>query len=215
VPWADLRRGAVAGHEPVLGTPHVERHRRLEVRLVEAREPPRRRVEERHRVQVRAAVGRVDVPVQAFAVVRVGHLGVDDQLVVGREPLEGDPPGERVEAGVRVDGRAVEGERAQSLRCGVQERRRIGGAEADRRRRAEGLLATIQIEHDPVAVDGDRRGAALRVVAGEARHRSDRSRPDGRAKHGWRLTEISTAESALRFAFRRSAPRDRAPADTR
>ena len=130
--------------------------RRLEIGLVEAREPARRGVEEGHRVQVGAAVGRIDVPVQALAVVRVGHHRVDDSSFSACRSVEREPPGRRIEGGVRSSGAPFRVAERSSCASDVDEGRRSRscGPEPDRRRRAEVSSSAVEVEVD---VDRHRR----------------------------------------------------------
>ena len=94
LPHARLRAaspGALPMTVQSAGARDVERVRRLQVGLVEAREDRGRGVHERHAVDVVPAVGRVDAAVQPLAVVAERHHGVDDQLVVARDGVDRQP----------------------------------------------------------------------------------------------------------------------------
>ena len=79
----------------------VNVERRLEVGLLEHGEHAPRVGHLELGVEVDLAVDRVDEAVQALAGVRVGAVGDDDELVLGRETAQRDP-------GVGEDRRHVE-----------------------------------------------------------------------------------------------------------
>ena len=156
----------VAQHGPVLGRGHLEGVPGLEVRLVEAGEPARRRVQERHGVEVRAPVGRVDVAVQALAVARVSHHPLDLEHVVLLQPVQRDPG---ALPGRGVDRTPVEHRRDQLVAREVDERRVDGAGEPDHGARGEGRQARVsQVEGDLHAVDAQHGGTGLGLDPGQA-----------------------------------------------
>jgi hypothetical protein len=88
-------------HLPGGGRRHGEAERRLQVGLLEHGEHATGVGNLELRVEVDLAVDRVDEAVQALAGVGVQAVGVDDQLVLGAQTLQGDA---RVGEGGRVDG---------------------------------------------------------------------------------------------------------------
>ncbi len=112
--------GAVAPHRPLLGRPHLKRKGAFRSgcsKLAKTRRGVGRFV---LGVEVDLAVLGVDEAVQALTGAGVGALGVDDQLVVGGQVLQGDPGA--VEDLARVEVAAVEGDRGDA-RCD-----QVGGA---------------------------------------------------------------------------------------
>ncbi len=198
LPRRDLLGPGVAHDHPVLRGAHVEGVRRLEVRLVEAGEDGGRSVEERHRVRVVPAVGRVDRAVQPLAVVAVAHHRLDHELVVTAQAGQREPPvGERGD----VQRAAVEPGGAQLTGLDVDERVASAmGGEADGGRRVEAGLVTGQVERDVVGRDGDQVGAASRLVEGEGAHGGHPKRaPAGRARQRGRGT-AARADASDRHA---------------
>ncbi len=168
-------RGAVADHHPVARRGHGERAGCLEVRLVEAGEHPRRRVHERVAVDVVLAVGRVDRPVQAGAVLAVAHRRADDELVVGRQTGQPQPT---VGQGVGRHRLTVERRLLQLGRLEVDEGALArGGGEGEDGAAAEGRLALGEVELDGIAGVLHGRGAPSRLRAGQAGHGPTVSHP--------------------------------------
>jgi len=171
-----LGGGAVGDDLPVRGRGGDDLEGGLEVGLVEAGEHALGVGGLELRVQVDVVVGRVDEAVQALAGVRVLAVGLDHELVVGRQVGQRDPG--RLVVVAEVQRHAVEHGRAHARRHDVDEgaRPRRGG-EGDRGLGAEGVRylrtgATRligEVEFDPVVVHGDRGRAFDRLVAGEIR----------------------------------------------
>ena len=155
-----------------------ERVRRLEVRLVEAGEHRRRRVEEEVAVDVVLAVGGVGAAVQPLAVMAVGHRRVDLEDVGLRQAGEREPA---VGDGCRVDVGSVEGERVHLVGAQVDEGLGAGFAagEPDGRAGTEVLRPPVEVEIDLHGVDGDAGGAGERLCPGERRHPPPHPDDDG------------------------------------
>ncbi len=132
----------------------MELERRLEVGLLERREDAAGVRHLELRVEVDAAVDRVDEAVQALAGAGVGAGRVDGELVLLGESGQRDAA-----VGVRggVDRRAVERDRGDLSVDEIDERRRSGGRpERDRRGRSEaGLGVEGEVELDVVRLGGD------------------------------------------------------------
>ena len=153
------------------GAVTVDVERGLEVGLVEAREHPLGVGGFELRVQVHLVVDRVDEAVQSLAGVGVAAVGVDHDDVVLGQPGQRDAG--RLVVTRHVDVAAVEGRAAHGVGGDVDDGVGAGErVELHRRGRPEGALAGVavavgQIQHDPVVVDGDERGALGGLVAGE------------------------------------------------
>jgi hypothetical protein len=130
---------AVADHQPALGRGHLEGERGLQIGLFEVGEDPAGVGRFVLRVEVDLAVLGVHEAVQALTGPAVGALGVDDEGVLGGQPVQRDPGA--VEHRRRVQLPAVEGDRGDRGSQQVREGRGagLGAAEAERRAGAEGL----------------------------------------------------------------------------
>ena len=157
---------AVAEHGPGVRRDRGGGHGRLEVRLVEGGEHPLRVIQPGVQGEVGFPVGGVGVAVQARAVARVGHVGLDPQLVGvpqarQRQPAAGQRP--------RIQLPAVEHRPAQPGGPELDEAGRAGfpAAEPDVGDRAERVLAAAQVKPDVVSADIDQPGALLRLGVGQ------------------------------------------------
>jgi len=160
LPRRDLLAGRVGEYPPVGRRGHVQRVRRLEVGLVEAREHRRCGVHEGHAVDVGPPVGGVDAAVQPLAVVAEAHGRVDDELVLPGQRLQGEPAAiDRVD----VDRIAVEVDGRDGHRLEVGERGAAPAGEADPGHRAERRVVRGQVEGDVVRRDVEELAAGLRL----------------------------------------------------
>ena len=165
------RRGAVAQHRPVRRCRHVEDVAGLEVGLVEAGEPARRRLEEAHGVEVGEPVGGVDVAVQPLPVAGVGHPALDLEDVGGLQaPSAGSGPRcqDARSSGLPVEGRPT---RAQSPAKSTNvESRRAREPQHGARPEGRSRPASRQVEGDLDGVDaagrprGSRPRSRVRLV---------------------------------------------------
>ncbi len=170
-----LLPGPVAPHRPALGCPHLEAVRGLEVGLLEVREDPAGVGRFVLGVQVHLAVLGVDEAVQALAGARVGALGVDDQLVVGRQVLQRDPGAVEDLAGVQITAVERDGRHARRDQVGEAARARLVAAEPDGRDGPEraGTAGVVRADRGPqveghlVPVDADQGGPLTGLVAGQ------------------------------------------------
>ncbi len=134
----------------------------------------------------------VDEAVQALAGVGVFAVGLDDELVLGREVVERDA---RVgEDGGGVERAAVEGDCVHGARDQVDEgRRALGGGEGHDGARGEDLVSAREVELHVVGVRVDDRATLLRFDAGEVLSWHWRSPGDlGGLSQVTRLTSVTT-----------------------
>jgi hypothetical protein len=127
-------------------------------------------------VDVVLAVGGVDRPVQPLAVAAVAHRRRGDDRVVRCQAGQLDPA---VDELLGADRLAVQGERGQLVGPEVEEGGSAGLAarEADRRGRAEGVGALVEVEVDLHGGDVDQRRAPGGLGPGEGRHEVDSVSP--------------------------------------
>jgi hypothetical protein len=162
----------------VPGSGHGDLEDGFEVRLVEAREDPRGLVGGALGVDVDLAVGRVDEAVHALTGAGIAHVGLDAQLVVGREPGQGETI---VLQRARVQHSAVEHRPMQRRGPHLDEGRHagFGTTEPDDGSGAEHLLAAHEVEVHGVGADVQQAGSCLRLRAGECGHDAMVSHRDG------------------------------------
>lgn len=165
----------VAQHRPALRGGHREGERALEIRLFEVGEDPAGVGRLVLGVEVDLAVLRVHEAVQALAGPAVGTLRVHHQLVLGGEAVQRDPGA--VEDRRRVQLPPVEPHRGHrgGQQIGEGRRARLGAAEADRGRGAEGARPGPgvltdrgpQIERHLVTLDGQQLRPRTGLVTGQ------------------------------------------------
>ena len=126
---------------------------RLQVRLIEAGEPARRRIEEGHGVEVGLLIVGIDMAMQALAVTRIGHPALDDHRVLRASPV----------SGIRPDCQPA-GSRSSPLSCAAsssrpRNSRKVTGPVLPNRSvvREENVSAArvgqIQLDHDTADLD--------------------------------------------------------------
>ena len=168
---------AVAEHGPGVRRDDGGGHGRLQVRLVEGGEHPLCVIQPGVQGEVGFPVGGVGEAVQAGAVARVRHVGLDPQYVgvpqAGqRQPVAAQRP--------RIQLPAVEHRSAQPGGPEFDEAGRAGlpAAKPDVGDRAERVLAAAEVKVDVVSADVDQPGALLRLGVGQRTRGCSRYRRD-------------------------------------
>ena len=165
--------GGVGEHRPAVRGHDGEGERGLEVGLLEDGEHPPRVRDLELAVEVDLVVDGVDEAVQALTGVRVRTIGDDDEFVA--RPEVGQCESDLLVVSVDAQRLAVQRRRDQPRCDEVDEgRRAFAGAERDRRRRAECLLAGLagavgEVEVDPVGDVVQDVTAGSGLVAGQVR----------------------------------------------